>query len=183
MRKFAMMFAAALAAVLFTGCGENKTPEPSSAASLPGKALGRADRTYSLNNLKQIGLGIEMFRTSNNDRFPASFDELSSFIDPSVLIAKFDRTTARGGSSYAYIGGGIGNVRSGLADIPVAFEKPSLLPKGQNDVAVLYADGHTAVVPCPNVTGKTCRQTAEILAAKVSDAGVKTKLLRNADAY
>ena len=34
------------------------------------KAKGRAQQTYCLNNLKQIGLGVSMYATDNTERYP-----------------------------------------------------------------------------------------------------------------
>lgn len=41
-----------------------------------GRAREQGRRTSCMNNLKQIGLGIAMFRLDNEDQYPATLDDL-----------------------------------------------------------------------------------------------------------
>ena len=131
--------------------------------------------------MKQIGTAVHLFRIDRNDKFPASPEEIAGEIGRSCFIAKFDRQTAPGGISYAYIGN-IGRVSRDLARIPLAFEKPHLLPADQNDLAVLYANGQVKIVPIPEVSRKSVREVTEVLTADLPDAALKNRLLQNADA-
>jgi hypothetical protein len=65
------------------------------------KAKSKAQRISSVNNLKQIGLAARIFAADNQDRLPASFDEMMNELGtPKVLI---DPET---GERYTYVGAG-----------------------------------------------------------------------------
>ncbi|MBU1045239.1 MAG: DUF1559 domain-containing protein [Candidatus Omnitrophica bacterium] len=48
-----------------------------------GRAREQGRRTTCMNNLKQIGLGIAMFRLDNGDNYPAGLDDLFNVALPS----------------------------------------------------------------------------------------------------
>ena len=183
-RVIFQFFAALFALIFFDGCKEESNDN--SGSSLP-KHLYQEYRTNSLNNLKQIGLGIMMFSSAHDDTAPESLAALKGYVGETVLIAKFDHLHRHTGnpdleSSYIYIGniGKMSDLRSAAAT-PMAFESPALLPENHSELVVLYADGSTQVVKIPRVNKKSSREVTEILTRQLKDPEVKKRLLRNAD--
>lgn len=176
---------AALSALLFCGCGEDgsqKTAHISKEAYL-------AHRNDSLNNLKQIGLGIIIYAYYHNGNAPETLTDLEGYVGNLFFVAKFDKKhhqpednhISQAESSYAYIGniGQLSALKS-PAKTPLAFEKPSLLPENHSDLLVLFADGDTEIVSITDVSKMSCRQITEILTAQLNDPAMRDKLLKNA---
>jgi len=110
----------------------------------------QARATSDMSNLKQIGLGVIMFATDNNQRLPADLGAVFPYVGTyQVFITPGSGTRVpasaaqmRGGQcDYLYFGAGLAT--AGIKTptrTPIACTKPGLLPN--NRVNVLYADGH-----------------------------------------
>ena len=132
------------------------------------QAQGRAKHVTSLNHLKQLGLGIQIYAGDNSDKCPPDLTALVKegyLSDTGVLISPKDKVRkaasgkviAPANTSYVYVGKGLKTAHD--SRLPVAFEKPDLL--GQDgECAVLFLDGH---VESRTVRGRTCRAIAEEL--------------------
>ncbi|MEI8289254.1 MAG: hypothetical protein WCH99_07255 [Verrucomicrobiota bacterium] len=94
-------------------------------------AKRRAQSISSVNNLKQIGLAVRIFSGDNNDRLPASFEEMKNELGTDKVT--YDPAT---GQRYTYLGGGqsLNNLKS---DSVIAYS--TLDEKGH--CSVLFADG------------------------------------------
>jgi len=145
-------------------------------------------RTVVTNNLKQIGMAINMYAGMHDEMCPPDLAALAQE-NPGLnrlFIAPYDRKrrsasgTAIGedNTSFVYLGKGVNT--SGVGNpgaLPIAFEKPDL--KGPNgECFVLYCDGHAEL---RNVRGKTCRAIAEELLAG-SSSPARQAVLDNAAA-
>ena len=64
-------------------------------------AKRKAQNISSVNNLKQIGLAVRIFSGDNNDRLPASFEEMTNELGTDKIT--YDPAT---GQRYTYLGGG-----------------------------------------------------------------------------
>src|SRR5664279_66967 len=93
-------------------------------------AKKRAQSISSVNNLKQIGLAARIFSGDNNDRLPASFDEMKNELGTDRIT--IDPAT---GQRYTYIGGGL-SLNSLKPESVIAY---STIANGR--CAVLLADG------------------------------------------
>ena len=146
----------------------------------------------SLNNLRQIFTGINMYIAANDDMLPADFSALASYVGGGrIFVAAFDRKSkpASGNeikpanTSFAYVGNlGRINALNNPGAVPLAFEKPWLLPASQSRLAVLYADGRVESLHLPPNTPKTCRAVVKFLSKKITDKNLKNKLDKNAAA-
>ena len=146
----------------------------------------------SLNNLRQIFTGINMYVAANDDMLPADFSALASYVGGGrIFVAAFDKKSkpASGNeikpanSSFAYVGNlGRINALNNPSAVPLAFEKPWLLPASQSRLAVLYADGRVESLHLPPQTPKTCVAVVNFLSKKISDKNLKNKLNKNAAA-
>ena len=106
-----------------------------------------------------------------------------------IFVAAFDKKSkpASGNeikpanTSFAYVGnlGRINALRNAAA-VPLAFEKPWLLPASQRSVAVLFADGHVERIQLQNKSAKNCRSVIQLLKNKIGNKNIVAKLTRNA---
>jgi type II secretory pathway pseudopilin PulG len=94
-------------------------------------AKRKAQNISSVNNLKQIGLAVRIFSGDNNDRLPASFEEMTNELGTDKIT--YDPAT---GQRYTYLGGGQ-SLDSLKPDSVLAYS--ALDDKGR--CAVLFADG------------------------------------------
>lgn len=122
------------------------------------RAREQANRIKSASNLRQVGLGMQMYATENQGKFPKDFEELlkTQDLSPEVLLnpRSDSKSPARGPDRDAhikavvdvgdYVYKGAGKNTTATADIAVAYENPEKLRDGIN---VLYADGHVEFVP------------------------------------
>ena len=164
---------------------------PSSTNALIG-AKNYGAQQDSLNNLRQIFTGINMYIAANDDMLPVDFSALASYVGGGrIFVAAFDKKSkAASGNeikpantSFAYVGNlGRINALNNPAAVPLAFEKPWLLPASQNRLAVLYADGRVESIHLPPKTPKTCRAVVNFLNKKITDKNLKNKLVKNAAA-
>ena len=113
-----------------------------------GKAREQGRKTQCMNNLKQIGLGIEMYRVDNEDRYPADLNVLYNTATPSdgyidnLKVFKCPSTVnavpaTPGAGDYTYVGAALApNAPSGSL---VAHDDANNHAGGRNE---LFADGH-----------------------------------------
>ncbi|MBE6368795.1 MAG: hypothetical protein E7056_01380 [Lentisphaerae bacterium] len=153
-------------------------------------ARNRGVQQESQNNLKQIYVAITTYLLDNNDRLPASFSDITQYTaGGKIFVAHFDRESKAASSeikpqntSFAYVGN-IGRLPRNGADVPLAFEKPWLLPASQRFVSVLTADGNVQRVQIPQLQKKSCKEIVEfLLKGKNLDGNLKKKLISNAAA-
>jgi hypothetical protein len=115
-----------------------------------------APKVESANNLKQIGLAIQLYTKDSGGKYPDTFGTLlltqditsAVFVSPEsqdtpaagpTPNATVADLTAGGHLSYVYLGRGLsGDVPD---DVVVAYENPTIWPNGTN---VLYANGFVA---------------------------------------
>ncbi len=93
-------------------------------------AKRKAQRTSSVNNLKQIGVAVRLFAGDNGDRLPLSFEEMKNELGTDKIT--YDTET---GLRYTYLGGGM----------PMDSLKPESVlaysPIVNGHCEVLFADG------------------------------------------
>jgi type II secretory pathway pseudopilin PulG len=98
-------------------------------------AKHKAQSISSVNNLRQIGLAVRIFSGDNNDRLPASFEEMKDELGSDKITS--DPAT---GQRYTYLGGGQ-SLDSLKPDSVLAYSAPD----DQGRCAVLFADGGVEV--------------------------------------
>ena len=160
----------------------------------------RAQMSNSTANLKMIGLALIMYSNDNRDYFP---EDLSAIVAGDylggdakycsrVLIAPFDKISKPAANdkiqpqntSYAYImdkSVGMASLQS-PGQMPVAFEKPWIMPDMAKGVNVLYADGHVEFVQIDNVNKMSCQSVVSYLLQRNNrrPEAADQKLLQNA---
>ena len=179
-----MMLALSFSVMAFPGL-------PSSTGALIG-AKNYGALQDSLNNLRQIFTGITMYTAASDDMLPADFSALASYVGGGrIFVAAFDKKSkpASGNdikpanTSFAYVGNlGRIDALSNPGAVPLAFEKPWLLPASQNRLAVLFADVRVESIHLPPKTPKTCRAVVNFLNKNITDKNLKNKLVKNAAA-
>lgn len=129
-------------------------------------------RLKSANNLKQIGLAIQLYTKENGGHYPDTFGTLlrNEDITASVFVSPGSKDTPATGAtpedivanltdgghlSYVYLGRGLTTTTPG--NVVVAYENPSIWTTGAN---VLYADGHVEFQPPDYMAGLTSRASA-----------------------
>lgn len=148
------------------------------------QSRARAQQLSSINNLKQIGLGVMTYAGDHSDNCPADLASLvkGGYLKNDMLVAPADskRKGSAGKTSYAYVGKGLKvQLAASPAAIPTAFEKPDLIGK-DGRCGVLFLDGH---VETRTVRGRTCRAIAEeLLQGVAGEAKAKQLVLANAAA-
>ena len=153
-------------------------------------AKNRGGQQDSINNLRQIFAGITMYTAASDDMLPADFSALASYVGGGrIFVAAFDKKSKPasgndikpGNTSFAYVGNlGRINALGNPAAVPLAFEKPWLLPASQRSVAVLFADGHVERIQLQNKSAKNCRSVIQLLKNKIGNKNIVAKLTRNA---
>ena len=154
-------------------------------------AKNRGSQQDAMHKLKQIGVAVVMYYVdSNNEQLPPDFSSLVDYCGNKIFITTSDHTSKQASgkkilpanTSFAYVGNlGRFSALRNPAVIPIAFEKPTLLPTGQTKIAVLFADGHVDRVNLP--TGPvTCLTIVKMLTADLKDKNLKSKLEKNAAA-
>jgi hypothetical protein len=101
------------------------------------KAREQAKFAASLNNLKQIGLGLHMYAQDNDDKFPSDLEQAQRYFGNAKVLESPRKPTDFEGPSYIYIPdqspktADTGNI--------VAYENPEY---AWYDIVVLFLDGH-----------------------------------------
>ena len=155
-------------------------------------AKNRGGQQDSINNLRQIFAGINMYIAANDDMLPADFSALASYVGGGrIFVAAFDKKSkpASGNeikpanTSFAYVGDlGRLDALNNPAAVPLAFEKPWLLPPSQNNLVVLFADGHVERIHLTAKTARNCKGVVKFLSKKITNKNLKAKLNKNAAA-
>ncbi len=161
MKNIVSLSVLTVAVSFFCGCGDVSKPAPAKKAAKPAaknnivsksiaaypaavtKSLKRANSMACSNNLKQLGMSLNMFNMDNN-HFPrangvAGLQELVSQqnFPTSMLCCPANRPGALTEKAVAFLYlGGLASPRDG--NLPVAIEKPG---RHGNNTAVLFADG------------------------------------------
>lgn len=131
-------------------------------------------------NLRELGKALELYRNFNNGELPhgvlktglqvekdeaAAWDVLiqeAYLADRDALIVSFDHVNTpaaiakrvlSNNTSYVYIFSGLKK-----GNIPVAFEKPWLIPPESNEINVLFANGEVETITIPKVSERSCRE-------------------------
>ena len=153
------LLSSSICLLLLSGCGESPAPakkvKKNVATAYPAavaKSYKHANSQACLNNLRQLGMSLNMFVMDNN-RFPApdgvaglkQLAEQQNF-PTSLFCCPQSRPAALSEEAVAflYLGGTVGNPRSGK--LPVAIEKPG---RHGNNSAVLFSDGSVSSVTVP----------------------------------
>lgn len=161
-------------------------------------ARGAARGIASSSNLKMIGLAIEQYASDYNGNLPNRvggdgfellrkgdyLDAHSWYVIPGDKVAGAGNDSAaltEGAVSYAFVGAGLilgDSLKTGWADVPIAFEKPWLI-KDRDTINVLYMGGHVVGYL---LKFKNCVEVVEYFRGqdKHPDAPVWQKLLANA---
>jgi type II secretory pathway pseudopilin PulG len=93
-------------------------------------AKRKAQRINAVSNLKQIGIAVRLFSGDNNDRLPASFEEMKNELGSDMVTIDPESQ-----QRFVYVGGGYSEAAL-QPDSVVAFS-----PVNNDHCAVLYADG------------------------------------------
>ncbi|MBR7107058.1 MAG: hypothetical protein IKC89_01450 [Lentisphaeria bacterium] len=172
-KSVSLLLCCSFCALLFSGCGDTAAPAPAKkrqAAAAPAgkrpakrnaataypaavvKSYKHANSQACLNNLKQLGVSLNIFVMDNN-RFPApdgvaglkQLTEQQNF-PTSLLCCPQQRPASltEDAVAFLYLGGTVG--RAGGSKLPVAIEKPG---RHGNNSAVLFSDGSVSNVTVP----------------------------------
>lgn len=159
--------------------------------------LGRNSRKksreiISTTNLKQIALGCKMYACDANEKYPDSLSGLMQGdynLSAETFKAPFDRVSkvsrnkkiTPANTTYAYVGKGL--TEKSADKLPLAFEKPWLVPSRNGKVKLInvaFCDGSVIQKAMPNA--KTCVDVVKLLTAEIPDSPDKQAVLRNAAA-
>lgn len=118
-------------------------PALAAAVALPAlnNAREQANRTKSMSNLKQIGLGVIMFANDNNGVLPANFDALEKYINNDVIYDS-PLGDAWDGPDYVYLiekPFPMAKIES-MSEFVIAYDAAAMENTG--GAALLFADGH-----------------------------------------
>ncbi len=168
-----------IVATIFCGCENSETSSYNDRHDKSTRRTG-GQRSSGINNLKQIGNALELYTQGSKGRLrphgvtrngdvsknPAcTFEVLRAqghLTDHKVYVipggkakaGKGDDKIAGKNCSYVYMY--VGPQYSSAS--AVAFEKPWHLPKGENYINVLYADGHVKGYKIEGAAKKSCRE-------------------------
>ena len=154
-----LIIAAALCISCFTGC--EKMSSTVSKHNLKGM------RSASLNNLKQIAMGIMLYSDDFDGYMPADLSKLSANPGGDTTCLSSPYTKDKKGYICCAPQIQVTKIQS-PATFPVAFENPETLPENTDDIAVAYADGHAAAVPMPGADKLTPAEIAKKLVENMS---------------
>ena len=185
MKKFAL-----IALNLTVGISVWAYPGFTAPANVLIGARNRGVQQDSANNLKQIASALTMYLTANDDVLPENFSALAEYLGGGrIFVASFDKKSRPSATneikpqntSFAYVGN-LGRISAlnNTAATPIAFEKPWLLPAGQNRINVLFADGHVEMVHLPANAPKTCHAAVKHLCRNLKNKVLTDKLIKNA---
>ena len=161
-------------------------------AEMGRDAQAKTKQINSITNLKRIALGCKMYALDNQEKYPDNFSvfvgdsygfSAKDFIIPSDKVSKTSQNEniTPANTSYAYIGKGL--TEKSADSLPLAFEKPWLVPN-QNakelKINVAFCDGSVKTQAMQNV--KTCVDVVKQLTAEMPDSPDKQTVLRNAAA-
>jgi prepilin-type processing-associated H-X9-DG protein len=140
------------------------------------RARAQAQAAQSMNNMRQIGLGVIMYANDNNGDLPPDLGATTKYItEPMVFVAPENRGKmmrpanvkpeelakwVNEHADYVYVG----NDLKKLSKVPqpaqaiVAYEKPERARNG--NLAVVFADGHVEIQPLTLVKDRVAQQKA-----------------------
>ncbi len=96
-----------------------------------------AQKSDLLSDVKQVGLGLIMFGTDNDDKFPSKDSDWQSALDPYLRNSRL-----LDGFVYTFAGGSMTGIEN-PASTELGYKE------GPGGRAVIYADGHAKWVPNP----------------------------------
>lgn len=98
----------------------------------------QARHVVSMSNLKNIGLGLHMYASENNDKFPESFEQARQYFGSSKVFESPLKPSSFDGPCYKYVKGHTIGARLPAKQILV-YENPEYLG---DEITVLFVDGH-----------------------------------------
>jgi hypothetical protein len=116
-------------------------------------AKEKAQHSFGMTKLQQIGSAVQMSAAQNNGRLPASLDELTN-----GNLAKEDLTDEESGKPIVYLGAGK-NLNSLSTNAVLAYS-----PEDKDNRAVLFANGRTEVVDRKKFEETTNQDMSRIVA-------------------
>jgi hypothetical protein len=141
------------------------------------KARAQARAVQSMNNMKQIGLGVIMYANDNNGDLPPDLGATTKYVPAAMvyvspekqgkMMMPADANTPEAlakwvneHADYVYVGKDLGK----LSKVPqpaqaiVAYEKPERATNG--NLAAVFADGHVEILPLTLVKDRVAQQKA-----------------------
>jgi len=106
--------------------------------AMPAMARAREQARFaaSMNNLKQIGLGLHMYAQDNGDKFPSNLDQIKRYVQSAKVFESPRKPGYFEGPSYVYIPDQTTDANPGNI---VAYENPEF---AWDNVVTLFLDGH-----------------------------------------
>lgn len=150
-------------------------------------------------NLETLGKALLLYRDFNDGSFPsgtlktgrtvgkdgaAAIDILwrEAYLTPmETLIVRFDQNSKPAGpadqitaenTSYVYVGSGLKD-----ASLPLAFEKPWLIPKGTDEINVLFGSGEVKTIQYKSIRNMTCRKFLNFLLKNKNVPNARRKIM------
>jgi hypothetical protein len=120
-------------------------------------AKKKAQTSVEINNLKQIGVAVQMAAAENDSRLPATLDALTN-----GLVSDNILTEPESGKRFIYTAGGE-NLDDLSSNSVLAYS-----PTDKKDRAVLFADGRVEVVTASKFSELTNRGSPELAVASDS---------------
>ncbi|MGA2499642.1 MAG: hypothetical protein ABSH20_18045 [Tepidisphaeraceae bacterium] len=138
------------------------------------KARQSAQLAVAANDLRQVGVGLMMYSTDHQGKFPADLGQLvlngyvaaDALVSPrgkkvpvDVSVAKPEVQAAwvNANTDYVYLGSGL-NANAGAGTI-LAHEKPEGAPGGR--ISLLFGDGHVELLPVGEAVARVKKQTGK----------------------
>jgi prepilin-type processing-associated H-X9-DG protein len=125
------------------------------------RAREQANRIKSANNLRQIGLGVQMYAAEHKGRFPDDLAAIHPYLQSlEPFVSPHSGTTVPQGlegdelkawinESTDYVYAGAGKTARARADEVIAYERPEGVGEG---LYILFADGHVEYQEMPQAT-------------------------------